>query len=427
MTIKIDICAYDAPDNVGGPYIWIQRMPAKLQELGFNVRVRLFSWQTPELGYAYRALQEQGIPVQSTIFSDTETNVRWLLKMAEADRPDVFVINHVIPAFYAGKYLKKAGIASIGVLRSDDPFYHAIAERFIYPTGPSQVSAVVCVSEYLRRQVLKNSVASLPVRRISSGSPIPLQPATPPNDTLRIAYVGRIVEEQKQASLLTRALIRAAAEVQGVEATLYGDGSARETVERIIADSGVANVRYGGNLTSAEIEPVLLKTHVIVMLSDYEGAPMAIIEGMACGCVPVCLNIRSGIPELVENNVTGLLVENRGESFVAAIKRLREDLGLWKRLSENARSRIEGQHSIGKCASDWAELVNSAYQSRSRDKTFRCPVRLRLPATHVDFAHQDWRKPSVLKQLRSDIAHRFRRTRFLAGRFRRILLGKPIP
>ena len=348
-------------------------------------------------------------------------------EMAEASRPGVFVANHVIPAFYAAKYLKQAGIATIGILRSDDLFYHAIAERFVYPAGPYQVSAVVCVSEYLRRTVEEHSVASLLTRRISSGTLIPAQQTAPPTDTLKVAYVGRIVEEQKQASLLTRALVRVVSEVEGVEATLYGDGAARKDVERIIADSRTSKVRCSGNLATAEIQQVLLKTHVVIMLSDYEGTPMAIMEAMACGCVPVCLNTRSGIPELVEDGVTGLLVEDRGEGFVAAIRRLRTNPELWKQLSDNARARVENQYSISKCAADWFDLLNIVHKNASAAKVFTSPKRLRLPPTHGDFAHQDPREPSNLKRLWSELVTKYRRLRILLGRYRRRLLGQPIP
>ena len=38
------------------------------------------------------------------------------------------------------------------------------------------------------------------------------------------------------------------------------------------------------------------------------------LEGMACGCVPVCLAMRSGIPELVQHSVSGLIVGDREDS-----------------------------------------------------------------------------------------------------------------
>ena len=52
------------------------------------------------------------------------------------------------------------------------------------------------------------------------------------------------------------------------------------------------------------------------------GLPIALIEAMACGVVPICLQTRSGF---VEHGVTGLLVRDRGKDFIAAVQRLRQE------------------------------------------------------------------------------------------------------
>ena len=103
------------------------------------------------------------------------------------------------------------------------------------------------------------------------------------------------------------------------------------------------------------------EAHVLVLLSDFEGLPIALMEGMACGLVPVCFKMRSGIPELVEDGVTGLLVSDRGDEFVRAIARLHNDRNLWERLSLSARSRIAADYSLNACAEKWMDLpANSA-------------------------------------------------------------------
>jgi len=423
MTVRVDICAYDALDDGGGPYVWIQSMPLKLMEMGFDIRVNLFSWHSPEEGYAYRFLTERGVPVRTTIFSDAITNVRWLLKLAEANRPDVFVANLVVPAFYAASYLKSAGVATVGILRSDDSFYHAIADKFVYSPNSYQLSTVVCVSKFLCQLVDERSGNSIPSFHIPSGTPIPYQRVTRPGIELKIAYVGRLVEEQKQASLLTHALVRVVSEIGGVEVAMYGDGPARENVQRIIEEANSANLHLMGYLPNAELKRRLLDTHVVVLLSDYEGSPTAIMEAMACGCVPVCLDIRSGIPELVEDGVTGLLVKDRGQNFVSAIRRLKDSPDLWQELSNNARTRAECHFSTDLCATKWANLLASYKKDSIAPEPFFCPEIIKLPATSVGFAHQDWRTPTGLVRLLSEIKWRYIRARMFLGKVRRHLVA----
>ncbi len=238
---------------------------------------------------------------------------------------------------------------------------------------------------------------------------------------MKIAHVGRLVEESKRVSDLTRALVRATSEIQGVEATLFGDGSARTEIERILSGQSVERVKLAGQLTSEEILEQLPDFHVIVLLSDYEGLPIALMEGMACGCVPVCLSIRSGIPELVEDGVTGILVDDRGDSFIDAIRRLRDNPDLWQELSTAARKKIENGYSIQACAKKWAELIRLLHSRSGPKRPIEIPLRITLPPVHPGLVLEDRRRcePSLAVRL-------YRRSRMAAGHWRRRFIGTPL-
>lgn len=416
MRLIVDICAYDGPDSVGGPYVWIQRFPPRFRDWGFHVRVRLFTWLEPAEGAAFQALRSAGFEVSVARFSDTASNIRWLLSEMRSHPPDVFLANHVVPAYFASRYLKRFGIPTIAVLRSDDPFYSGLSDRFIFGCQEDRVAGVVCVSEFLRAQIAMRRADGIELRRIPSGTPLPSTLARPPETTLRIAFVGRLVEEQKRVSEVVRAFIHATKEIPGVEAVLFGDGPARPDVQRILAESEAPKVRLHGHLPGEDVQPHLLNFHVVVLLSDYEGTPMALMEAMACGCVPVCLRIRSGIPELVEDGVTGLLVDDRGDGFVAAIRRLREEPGLWERLSRAARTKIEGGYSVDACAAKWASLFHMLHAQSGPKRQIEIPKRIKLPPPHPGFAHQDPRPclPPFPVRL-------YRRSRIWAGKWRRRL------
>jgi hypothetical protein len=165
----------------------------------------------------------------------------------------------------------------------------------------------------------------------------------------------------------------------------------------------------------------LLACEVIVLLSDYEGLPIALMEAMACGCVPVCLRMRSGIPELVEDGETGLLVGDRGDGFVAAIRRLRDDRALWARLAEAARALIVERQSIESTAAQWVRLLEEMKGGKG-SRAIELPSRMRLPQVHPALASAD------VRQVKVPLAVRVcRRGRMLAGCLKRRLLGQGIP
>jgi colanic acid/amylovoran biosynthesis glycosyltransferase len=77
-----------------------------------------------------------------------------------------------------------------------------------------------------------------------------------------------------------------------------------------------------------------------------EGIPVALMEAMAAG-VPVVATRLSGIPELVQDGVTGLLVEPHDpEALVGALERLLADDALAAELSANARALVERSFSL---------------------------------------------------------------------------------
>jgi glycosyltransferase involved in cell wall biosynthesis len=309
------------------------------------------------------------------------------------------------------------------VLHSSDNFYRALQQTFVFGRREFCLSTVVAVSQDLEQQALAKKPKFTSVRRIPYGVPLPPDTVRRPASGLRLAYVGRLIEEQKQISQLTRAVCRVVREVAGTEATIYGDGPDRSRVEKILASEGPGlGVRLAGRVDSSQIQERLRDCDVIVLLSDYEGLPIAVMEGMACGCVPVCLRVRSGIPELVEDGVTGLLLNDRGDSFVHAIRRLRDEPGLWERLSKAARAKIENGYSNEASAKQWADLFRSLRADSGPKRPIEIPRRVKLPPSHPGFSHQDPRpsRPPLPVRL-------YRRTRIAAGRWRRVVTGEPLP
>jgi glycosyltransferase involved in cell wall biosynthesis len=421
--LRVTFCIYDEPDSVGGPVTWVQRLLPSLRDHGIDARC-LFLLHWGDTGPALAALRREGFDCQAVLAHErTEDRVRWILDRLRENPPDVFVPNLVVAGYFAARWAREAGIPTVGVLHADGNIYRGLQTEFVFGAEAFRVSAVVCVSRELERQVLARRPAATLVRRIPYGVPVPPTKVERTPQTLRIAFVGRLAEEQKRISDVTRALCKSVRDVPGTEAVIYGDGPDRAAVERILATEGRGlDVRLKGRIASEEVQQRLLNCDVIVLLSDYEGLPIALMEAMACGCVPVCLRIRSGIPELVRDGVTGLLVDDRGEDFVRAIRRLRDDPGLWQSLSAAARASIAASFSDTQSAAQWAGLIHHLHGASGAKRTIRIPRRLSLPSVNPGLASADLRATAPPMAVRI-----YRRGRMFAGRVKRRLLGTPAP
>src|SRR5437870_7450111 len=325
----------------------------------------------------------------------TEQRVRWILEQLADDPPDVFVSNAVVPAaYYAGRWLREAGIPTVGICHGGGMYhlYPGLLDQFVFGEAAYQVSAFVCVSKHLEQAVLERRPKGILVRRMRCGVAISDSVAKKPNGRLRVAYVGRLIEQQKRISEVTHALCRAAREVPGTEALIYGDGPDRRVVEQILREEGDGlPVHLVGFVENDQIPKYLAECHAVVLLSDHEGLGLALLEGMACGVVPIALRGAPGVTEFVLDDVTGLLASDRGDDFVATVRRLQEDPALWERLARSARAHVETEYSEETCAARWQELFGELVNSSGPPKPLRIPRRLHLPPIHPALAVMDER------------------------------------
>jgi len=80
----------------------------------------------------------------------------------------------------------------------------------------------------------------------------------------------------------------------------------------------------------------------------------------------------------VKDGETGLLVDDRGDAFVNAIRKLRDNPPLWQKLSDGARHRIEAGYSHEDAATAWSDTLKEVSRGRHRSSV-TAPRRLKLP------------------------------------------------
>ena len=410
--MKVDFCAYDFASYYNGPNSWMRRLLPQLRSRGIDARVLFI--KTADAGPAFDDLTRQGFDCPHfDWYSTTQDKVAWILEQVVRSPPDIFFANLVAPAYYAGRWIRAAGIPTVGILHTDDSFYDAIIAEFMQGEPTYRASAMVCVSQWQKTKFENIPADDTVICRIPYFTPIPSDAARAPTALLRLVYTGRFVATQKRVLDLTRALCRAVQEVPGTEAVLYGDGEARPDMDRIIKEERATQVHLAGIVDAKRVQDELLACHAFALLSDFEGLPISLLEAMACGVVPICLNIRSGVPELIEPDVTGLLVDDRGDHFVNAVRRLRNEPGLWARLSRGARAKVERDYTCAAVAGDWVQLFETLADRRRQTCEISIPSVLELPAVHPELACEDFRNAAAI------VGPRFSSEDFLAAGARR--------
>lgn len=127
------------------------------------------------------------------------------------------------------------------------------------------------------------------------------------SELLKLLCIGRLCE-QKGPMLLLETLPRLIEAGIPIHLTFAGDGELREVMERFIENKGLKNhVAITGWVDSNTIKRLLKQSSLMVLPSFAEGLPVAIMESLALK-VPVLTTHVNGIPELVVDNESGLLI-----------------------------------------------------------------------------------------------------------------------
>jgi FkbM family methyltransferase len=400
--MRVIFCTFDFPGSLSGPNSWLIRTVPTFEKAGIECEVIFLAWQ-PDDCPNLRAALAAGIHciiIDQTQYSSTERQVRRILSICEKNRPDIFVANIIISALFAGRWLRKAGIPTVGVIRADNDFYAGMVDEFVFGRPEFRLKGLVCVSELLEQEVRRRHPADIIVTRIPSGTQVPELVASPPGYTLRLVYLGRLQQEQKRICDVARAMCRAVRELPGVEADIFGHGPDQPAVERILASEGAGlPVRLCGRIDPEDVLKTLASRHALVLLSDYEGTPVAVMEAMAAGVVPICFWSRSGIPELVEDGVTGLIVRDREADFVRAVRELRDSSVYWARLSRAARLRIEQRYSQQVVTAQWIEFLSKLSSLADAPQSIHIPEHLHLPPVRPSLAAWDQREASLPRRI----------------------------
>ncbi len=183
-----------------------------------------------------------------------------------------------------------------------------------------------------------------------------------------ILSVGRLVEKKGLADLIAAAdILRHRGRSFRVE--ILGDGPLRRPVEAQVKRLGLEDrIKLLGAQTHDVVclayqrASVFVLPCVIASNGDRDGIPNVLLEAMASG-VPVVSTPVSGIPELIESGVDGLLVAPKDPTSLAeAMDRLLASQELRERLARAARAKIESSFSLDASAERLLAVFNEQKQ-----------------------------------------------------------------
>lgn len=189
-------------------------------------------------------------------------------------------------------------------------------------------------------------------------------------EPVRVLTVGRLVEKKGHAVAL-RALAEVAREVP-IRYDIVGDGPLAGSLAALVRELNLQDVVcLHGAKDSAFVRSLLDRAHLFVLASaeapdgDREGTPLVLMEAQACG-LPVVSTVHAGIPEVVLDGRTGVLVpEHQPRALAEAILQLTREPDSWPALGRRGRAHVEQTFDAEPCVEELLGVYARAAAARA--------------------------------------------------------------
>lgn len=341
----------DQPIGISGVDIWLDRLAEASQGEDFSI-VRLKS----------------GRHLISNNGSHRQLTVAGLSRLV--DRPTTIFTHYGITAYLAAANLLRLGcnyqqVRIISVVHSDEPWYYSAAVQF-----EGMICKYICVSQSIAArlmQLLPHRSNDIFVLVYSLLPHFETRVHDSESKTIRIAYAGRYVQKQKRIlDFVTFADTLLARNVD-FRLDMYGSGVDERSLRELA--TGSKSFKEGRLVINGRLEPksvleVWQQADLCLLLSEFEGTSIAMLEAMAAGAVPVVTAV-SGARELIINYENGVCSNSYSEltDFIAQVGK---DRTLLHRCSSAAQSLVRSQFPTETYLKKFAEIMAVAWQSDAR-------------------------------------------------------------
>lgn len=176
--------------------------------------------------------------------------------------------------------------------------------------------------------------------------------------------VGRLSKEKGHLDLLTAfGCLRETHPELKCKLVIVGDGPERGTLEAAAQSKAIdVDVIFTGQIS--DVLPFYAAADVFVLPSHSEGSPNVLLEAMAAN-LPIVATAVGGVPEVVENNESALLVPaNDPQAVAAAIARVLIDPDFARRLTTNSAALVASRYAPEQYVRSLVEIFQEAIKAR---------------------------------------------------------------
>ncbi len=142
---------------------------------------------------------------------------------------------------------------------------------------------------------------------------------------------------------------------------IIGDGKEKNNLTNQIKEKKLTKkVLLLGSKPHSEVLDELYKSSIFIMTSISEGLPMVLLEAMSIGLPCIAYETRSGVSDIISNNVDGFVIKNRDQDeMIKKLEELMNNVKLRKEMGKKALEKAK-QFSKEEITNKWIDFINNA-------------------------------------------------------------------
>jgi len=357
--------------NLGGTEKQCVEIVQRINPSKFQVHVVTFNTSGPLAGDLLHAgIPFKEFPISRSFYTPQSLfsilNLAGYMRSKKFDIINTYGFYSTIPGVIAGKManipLILTGKRELNYLQSN---FQITVEKNLMKLSDRIIVNAKCIRDYL---VKHYHLDYNKILIISNGVAFPKFP-TPSSvkNTAGHVSIGMVARFRRGKDHIT--FLQAAKEIlrvkKNVRFVLVGSGPGILHIKRYVCQLGIQdNVSFYGEKNTEELHDILSGLDVSVLCSMSEGLPNVILESMALG-VPVVANECGGVPEIIKNDFTGILVPcKRPDILAEKIIYLIDNIDIAKKISINGLKLLRSKYNFDSVCQQYESL----YERLSKEK-----------------------------------------------------------
>ncbi|GAB5497226.1 MAG: hypothetical protein Phyf2KO_23060 [Phycisphaerales bacterium] len=397
---------------IGGVTTWSRRLAAafeQLPDLGYDMQTLLVAIEPQNAQNAMPLLNDHTSLCVIDPTDDHFVTLANLRRSVEQLEPDILLPNFSDLCYSVATQLRYKGVPSVAIAHTDHEFYVSCMN------GHPDWDAAVSVSESINSWLLPLADGR-PLETIVYGVPSATAPRDPqPASPIRIAYVGRLADFQKRVFDLIPLTQTLAADGVDAELHIVGEGPEGQELRNKLRSIGTVQVKYHGPQSPDWVQLFWPTVDVAVLVSEFEGTSITMLEAMGHGVVPAVTRVSSGVDDWVEDGVSGVTAPvGDPKQLARRIADLAGDRRKLQSIGHAAWRRVSKPLSLDSMAAKYATLFDKVLS--------RTPVtRPSLAGVRIGDWHI-WSKTKT-EDIKDEIA--WLRARLTEAGYRDVSVGEP--